>query len=78
MVKKESLETPRKEKMSTPNKPIFEIGEIVVMTDKKQTPFRIIGRIYEKGWFYKWNRNNYAAENMLRKLTSREKGELVT
>jgi hypothetical protein len=56
--------------------PKFKVGQIVVMKNlKHQSPFRIIGMRYEDGWYYQWNRNNYAAESMIRKLTPSEVGE---
>jgi len=51
-------------------KPLFEVGQIVVMKGKKELPFRIIGRQWNLGsWFYQWNRRNAAAEHMIRALT---------
>lgn len=56
--------------------PKFKIGQIVVAKNmKQQRPFRILGTTWGEGeWFYQWNRNNYAAEHMLRELTLEEIG----
>jgi hypothetical protein len=56
-------------------KPKFKTGQIVVMNNFKRTPFRIVETVWNDGWFYKWNRNNAAAESMIRELTPEEKGE---
>jgi hypothetical protein len=61
--------------MAEKSEPKFKVGQIVVMNGKKEPPFRVIERIWQNGWFYKWNRNNAASESMLRDLTSEEKGE---
>ncbi len=55
--------------------PKFKVGQIVVMNDKKQTPFRVIGAIWMDGWFYKWSNRSAAQENMIRELTPKEKGD---
>jgi hypothetical protein len=55
-------------------KPKFKTGQIVIMNDHKGTPFRIIESVWNSGWFYKWNKNNAAAESMIRELTAEEKG----
>lgn len=57
--------------------PKFKVGEIAVMKSmKRNIPFRILGMTFEVGeWFYQWNRRNYAAEHMLRKQTTEEKGD---
>lgn len=56
------------------SEPKFHVGQIVVVKSlKKQLPFRIIGVTWNDGWFYQWNRRNYAAESMLRELTDEEK-----
>lgn len=55
----------------------FAQGQVVVMNNKKQIPFRIIDVIWEDGWFYGWSRRNYASECMLRGLNERDlQGEL--
>ena len=57
-------------------KPKFKVGQIVVAKSlKRQLPFRILGLTWDEGWYYQWNRNNYASEGMLRELTPTEKGE---
>lgn len=57
-------------------KPKFKVGQIVVMKSlKRGLPFRIISRRWEDGWYYQWNRNNFASEGMIRELTPQEKGE---
>jgi hypothetical protein len=62
--------------MGEKESPKFKIGQIVVMNSlKRQLPFRIIGMKYEDGWYYQWNKNNYASEGMIRKLTPDEVGE---
>ena len=62
--------------METRPEPKFKVGQIVVMKSlKRELPFRIIGTIYEDGWFYRWNSRNYAAEHMLREQTPAEKGD---
>jgi hypothetical protein len=55
----------------------FKVGQIVVMKSlKKQLPFRIIAmECTEDGWFYAWNRKNYAAESMIRAVTPEESGQ---
>ena len=55
--------------------PKFKVGQIVAMDGmKKQPVFRILTMHYDNGWFYAWNRRNYASENMIRGLTPEEKG----
>jgi hypothetical protein len=61
--------------MTEKSTPKFNVGQIVVMTDKKQSPFRILDVIWIDEWFYKWNRNNAASESMIRALTPEEKGD---
>ena len=57
-------------------KPKFKVGQIVVMKSlKRELPFRIISRRWKDGWYYQWNRNNFASEGMTRELTPQEKGE---
>ncbi len=57
-------------------KPKFRVGQIVVMKSlKRELPFRIISFRWEDGWYYQWNRNNFASEGMIRELTPHEKGE---
>lgn len=54
-------------------KPKFKVGQVVIMIGHDNLPFKILDVIWEGDmWFYKWNRNNAAAENMLRKLTNAE------
>ena len=61
--------------MTDKAEPKYKVGQIVVMKNlKKQLPFRIIGVAWDDGWYYQWNRNNYAAEGMIRELTLEEKG----
>jgi hypothetical protein len=56
--------------------PKYKIGQIVVIKSiKKELPFRILNIKWDDGWFYQWNRNNYASEGMLRELNTKEKGE---
>lgn len=55
--------------------PKFKVGQIVVMKGlKKQLPFRILGMVWNDGWFYRWDRRNCASEHMIRELTEEEKG----
>lgn len=55
--------------------PRFKVGQVVVMKSlKKQPVFRVLSVHWEDGWYYQWNRNNYAAEDMLRELAAEEKG----
>lgn len=62
-------------KISEKTEPKFKIGQIVMMKSlKKPLPFKILGLMWEDGWFYQWNKKNYAAEYMLRGLTPEEKG----
>lgn len=57
-------------------KPKYKSGQIVVMKSlKRELPFRIISIRWEDGWYYQWNKNNFASEGMLRELTPQEKGE---
>ena len=57
-------------------KPKYKVGQIVVMVSlKKNLPFRITEALWNDGWFYRWNRNNAVSESMLRELTLEEKGE---
>lgn len=56
--------------------PKFKVGQIVVLKNvRKQLPFRVLGMTWESGWYYQWNKKNFAAESMLRELTAEEKGE---
>lgn len=57
--------------------PKFKVGQIVVMKSlKKQLPFRILAVEWnEDGWFYAWNRKNFASECMIRELTPEEAGQ---
>jgi hypothetical protein len=57
--------------------PKFKIGQVVMIQHlRKAMPFKILAVTYEDdGWYYKWNRNNYASEAMIRELTKVEKGE---
>lgn len=55
--------------------PKFKRGQVVVIkTMTKQPPFRILSVKWEEGWYYQWDRKNYASESMLRELTLDEKG----
>jgi hypothetical protein len=55
--------------------PKFKVGQVVVMNSlKRQIPFRILGAIWSDGWFYQWNRKNWACESMVRELTDEESG----
>ena len=58
------------------SEPKFKVGQVVVMKgSKKQLPWRILDIEHtEDGWFYAWNRKNYAAESMIRTLTAEEFG----
>lgn len=61
--------------MGEKTEPKFKIGQVVMMNSlKKPLPFRIIGMLWDDGWFYQWNKKNYASEYMLRELTQEEKG----
>lgn len=56
--------------------PKFKNGQIVVMKNNKHhLPFRVLEVIWQDGWFYRWNRNNAAAEHMLRAQTAEEIGD---
>jgi hypothetical protein len=56
--------------------PNFKAGQIVVMKSlKRELPFRILNIRWEDGWYYQWNKHNFASEGMIRKLTPLEKGE---
>lgn len=56
-------------------RPKFKVGQVVVMNaTKQQIPFRIRGVEWHDGWFYQWNRRNWASEHMLRRLSDEEKG----
>jgi hypothetical protein len=56
--------------------PKYKIGQIVVMKSvKRELPFRVMGMRWDDGWYYQWNKNNFASEGMLRELTPKEKGE---
>lgn len=57
-------------------KPKFKVGQIVIFKNKRKVlPFRILEVVSHEGeFYYKWNRNNAAAENMLRELTDAEVG----
>ncbi|MFA5049051.1 MAG: hypothetical protein WC516_08560 [Patescibacteria group bacterium] len=53
----------------------YKVGQIVVLKSvKKEPPFRILSIQWNDGWFYQWNRDNFASEGMLRELTDIEKG----
>jgi hypothetical protein len=59
--------------------PKYKVGQIVVMKGlKKALPFRILKTFWHDGWFYAWNRKNYASEDMIRdmirEVTPEEKG----
>lgn len=55
--------------------PKYKIGQIVVLKSvKKESPFRILDIQWNDGWYYQWNRDNFASENMIRELTDIEKG----
>lgn len=55
--------------------PKFKVGQIVAMKAMKKQPiFRILKMHYDEGWFYAWNRKNFAAEHMIRELTPEERG----
>jgi hypothetical protein len=61
--------------MNEKTEPKFRVGQVVMMKSlKKPLPFQIRGMIWEDGWFYQWNKKNYAAEHMIRDLTLEEKG----
>lgn len=62
--------------MEDDKKPLYEVGQVVMMkSGKGDIPFRILARIEEHGgYFYAWNRKNYAAESMIRALTPQEAG----
>lgn len=55
----------------------FKVGQVVAMTKMKNQPvFRIQAMHYDDGWFYAWNRKNFAAEHMIRELTPEEEGSI--
>jgi len=54
--------------------PKFAVGQVVVMKGKRELPFRIVDMMWDDGWFYAWNRKNYAAESIIRQLTKEEYG----
>jgi len=55
--------------------PKFTVGQVVVINSlKKQPPFRISAIEWNDGWFYAWNRKNYAAESMIRALNDSDIG----
>jgi hypothetical protein len=65
--------------MSDKPAPKFKVGQIVVMKGlKKQLPFRILRTEWSDGWFYAWNRRNFASEDMIRALTPDEIGEAIS
>lgn len=53
--------------------PKYKVGQVVVL-NARQLPFRILDVEWSEGWFYAWNRKNYASEGMIRKLTPEEIG----
>lgn len=56
--------------------PKFKVGQVVMMTMRREQPFKILAVREDCGhYFYAWNRNNSASESMLRALTPEEKGE---
>ena len=57
--------------------PKFKVGQVVMIQHARRAmPFKILAVTYEDdGWYYQWNRNNFASEAMLRELTKAEKGE---
>lgn len=59
--------------------PRFKVGQIVVMKSvRMKVPFRILEITCRAGeWFYRFNRNNWAAEHMLRDQTAEEMGQPV-
>ncbi len=62
--------------MSDKPEPKYKVGQIVIMKSlKRQLPFKVIGMTWNDGWFYQWNKNNYASESMIRELTQEEKGD---
>jgi len=55
--------------------PKYKVNQIVVMKSlNRELPFRIIGVKWDDGWYYQWNKNNFASETMVRELTNQEKG----
>lgn len=55
--------------------PKYKVGQIVVFTNtRKNIPFIILDARWDDGWYYQFNRNNYVAESMIRKLTPEEIG----
>lgn len=54
--------------------PKFRVGQIVVLTStKKEMPFRIIDiSVSDEGFFYAFNRKNYAAESSIRSVRNDE------
>ncbi len=56
--------------------PKFKVGQVVMLTMRREQPFKILAvRKDCGGYFYAWNRNNYASEHLVRELTKEEKGE---
>jgi hypothetical protein len=60
--------------MANKRKPKFRVGQVVALAhSKRNLTFRILEVVEHEGeFYYKWNRNNAAAEHMLRPLTKRE------
>lgn len=55
--------------------PKFKVGQVVAIKSiRKEPPFRILGMMWNDGWYYQWNSKNYASEEMVRELTPEEKG----
>lgn len=56
--------------------PKYKVGQIVVMAStRRELTFRILSIKWDDGYYYQWNKNNYASEEMLRGLTDEEKGD---
>lgn len=55
--------------------PKFKVGQVVIMASiKSQNPFRIKEMMWDDGWWYAWNRRDFASESMIRCLTPEEVG----
>ena len=46
--------------------PKFRIGQVVIMESlKRPMPVTILDIMWHDGWFYRFNRRNWASEHML-------------
>ncbi len=61
----------------SPSEARFHVGQVVAMKHATRTAtFKILGVMWEDdaGWYYQWNKRNWAAESLLRSLTLEECG----